>query len=68
MELLGHSMISTTLDVYAHVMPALQRDAADKMDTLLRPNSDRQGRGSTRGSQHAHTQDDDGPAGTPPAV
>jgi integrase len=46
MELLGHSMISTTLDVYAHVMPTLQRDAADKMDTLLR--------GGTRGSQQGN--------------
>jgi integrase len=35
MELLGHSMIGTTLDVYAHVMPALKREAADKMDAVL---------------------------------
>ncbi len=57
MELLGHSMINTTLDAYAHVMPALQRDAADKMDALLRPHDDDKGRGSTRGSQDGENED-----------
>lgn len=36
METLGHSQISLTMDTYSHVMPLLQRDAADKMDALLR--------------------------------
>lgn len=66
MELLGHSMISTTLDVYAHVMPALQRDAADKMDALLRSKNDRNGRGSTPGSQPAHGRDQNGSGEAPP--
>jgi integrase len=35
MELLGHSSISTTADIYSHVMPAMMRDVAAKMDTIL---------------------------------
>ncbi|MGA2513933.1 MAG: tyrosine-type recombinase/integrase [Candidatus Limnocylindrales bacterium] len=34
-EILGHSRISTTADVYAHVLPTLQKDAADRMGELL---------------------------------
>lgn len=35
MELLGHSQMRTTTDTYSHVMPALAREAADKLgDTL----------------------------------
>lgn len=34
-ERLGHSTISVTLDVYAHVLPYLQRQAAAKLDALL---------------------------------
>ncbi|MFW6074172.1 MAG: site-specific integrase [Chloroflexota bacterium] len=36
METLGHSQISLTLDTYSHVLPVLQRDAAERMDALLR--------------------------------
>ncbi len=32
---LGHSNIATTAAAYAHVLPALQREAAGKMDALL---------------------------------
>ena len=35
MENLGHSQISLTMDTYAHIMPTLQRDAADKMNAIL---------------------------------
>jgi len=35
METLGHSRISVTMDTYAHVLPALMRDAADAMDRSL---------------------------------
>ena len=35
MELLGHSQMRTTTDVYSHVMPALAREAADRMGTSL---------------------------------
>lgn len=35
METLGHSQISLTMNTYSHVMPVLQRDAAEKMDAIL---------------------------------
>ena len=35
METLGHSRIAVTLDTYTHVLPALQREAADAMDRAL---------------------------------
>lgn len=35
MELLGHSQMRTTTDVYSHVMPALAREAADQMGAAL---------------------------------
>jgi integrase len=36
MDTLGHTMIGTTLNLYTHVLPATQRDAADRMDDVLR--------------------------------
>jgi integrase len=36
MDVLGHSCISVTMDTNAHVMPELLREAADRMDALLR--------------------------------
>jgi integrase len=35
METLGHSAIAVTTNVYAHVMPAAQREAASRMNDLL---------------------------------
>jgi integrase len=35
-ELLGHSQIHTTADIYAHVRPRLQRDAIEAMGDALR--------------------------------
>jgi integrase len=35
METLGHSQVSLTLNTYSHVLPALQQDAAAKMDAIL---------------------------------
>jgi len=35
-ERLGHCQITLTLDAYSHVLPTLQKDAADKMDGLFR--------------------------------
>ena len=35
METLGHSQVSLTLNTYSHVLPALQEDAASKMDAIL---------------------------------
>jgi integrase len=34
-ELLGHSQLSTTADIYTHVLPALMADASTKMDLVL---------------------------------
>ena len=34
-ERLGHANIAMTLDTYSHVLPTMQREAADKMDRLL---------------------------------
>ena len=31
MEILGHAQISTTMNIYTHVAPELQRDAAERM-------------------------------------
>jgi integrase len=35
METLGHSQVSLTLNTYSHVLPALQRDAAVRMNAVL---------------------------------
>jgi integrase len=35
METLGHSQISLTLNTYSHVIPALGREAAERMDEVL---------------------------------
>ena len=32
---LGHSSISLTLDLYSHVLPATDQDAADRMAALI---------------------------------
>lgn len=34
-ERLGHANINITLEIYAHVLPGMQRDAADRMANLL---------------------------------
>ena len=35
MEILGHSQFSLTMDTYAHVMPSLEEEAAQRMDFVL---------------------------------
>jgi len=35
-EMLGHSTIAITLDIYSHLMPTIQEEAADKMGDFLR--------------------------------
>lgn len=35
MEMLGHSQISLTMNTYTHVLPTMQRDAADLMGKFL---------------------------------
>ena len=34
-EMLGHSTVSITLDIYAHVLPDMQQDAATTIQRLL---------------------------------
>jgi integrase len=34
-EMLGHTRISTTLDLYSHVTPTMQQQATDAMESLL---------------------------------
>ena len=34
-EMLGHTKISTTLDLYSHVTPTMQRQAVDAFDVIL---------------------------------
>ncbi len=36
-ERLGHSQISITLDIYSHVLPSMQTDAASRLDAMLVP-------------------------------
>jgi integrase len=35
MDILGHSQIAVTMDIYSHVVPAMQDDAAGRMDDAL---------------------------------
>lgn len=35
MDLLGHSQIGLTMNLYSHVIPALRREAADRMEAAL---------------------------------
>jgi integrase len=41
-DLLGHSEIRVTMDLYSHVAPVMQREAADQMEALLATASPRQ--------------------------
>lgn len=34
-DILGHSQISTTADLYTHVLPSLRKEAIDLMDSIL---------------------------------
>jgi integrase len=40
-ERLGHSQISITLDTYSHVLPTMQRDAANKLETMFRAGAEK---------------------------
>jgi integrase len=35
-EKLGHSQISTTIDLYSQVTPRMQREAAETLDAMLK--------------------------------
>ena len=34
-EMLGHSQVSITLDLYSHVTPTMQREATEALDAVL---------------------------------
>jgi integrase len=34
-ERLGHSKVGITLDLYSHVLPGMQKDAAERVDGAL---------------------------------
>jgi len=34
-EMLGHTQISMTMDIYSHVLPSMQQDAVSKLNNLL---------------------------------
>ncbi len=34
-EILGHSQISMTMDIYSHVLPTMQQEAIGKLNTVL---------------------------------
>jgi len=36
METLGHSQIGLTMNTYSHVLPELQREAAERMNSVLK--------------------------------
>lgn len=57
MEMLGHSQIGVTMNIYSHVMPTQLAAAADAMSTAL-----------WGGGDDADDQDDDGSAGVPAKV
>ncbi len=35
MDILGHTQMSTTMDLYAHILPAAKREAANAMDATF---------------------------------
>jgi integrase len=35
MDILGHSQIAITMNIYSHVIPAIQQEAAGQMDAML---------------------------------
>jgi integrase len=40
-ERAGHASVSITLDVYSHLIPGMQEDAASRIDAALRSHLDR---------------------------
>jgi integrase len=44
-QILGHSQYSMTMNLYSHVIPALRRDAAKRMDALLATHTQLSGTG-----------------------
>jgi hypothetical protein len=56
-EMLGHSSVALTLDVYSHVLPHMQEDAARRMAALLDGGGDEEGdKRHTIGTQKLKTR------------
>lgn len=53
-ERLGHSTVGITLDIYSHVLPGIQEDAARKLDAVLQAAIDKR-RQISRGSKGVAT-------------
>ena len=45
-ELLGHTQISMTMDIYSHVLPGLQQDAMSKLNTVFKRSESGGGEGT----------------------
>ena len=39
-ERLGHASIGITLDIYSHVLPGIQEEAAEKFDRIFEPDNE----------------------------
>ena len=37
MEILGHSQIGVTMNLYPHVLPAMRKEVVGQMDAILTP-------------------------------
>src|SRR5829696_3969827 len=63
-ERLGHSKVGITLDLYSHVLPGMQADAAARVDEALRAAVERRGPktiGQQNGSKRAPHRPDEKP-------
>ncbi|MEP7189554.1 MAG: site-specific integrase, partial [Roseiflexaceae bacterium] len=58
MEILGHAQMSTTMDIYGHVLPSTQRAAATKLDALLGEATDSDEQAEHEGEEQP-TEDED---------
>ena len=59
-ELLGHSQISMTMDIYSHVLPTMQREAMDRLNQEFSLEGEEDGKGGNE-------EDDDDGGGAVPA-
>jgi integrase len=52
-EVLGHSQISMTMDIYSHVMPSMHQDAMDKLNEAIEENESEEDKSENDGSDDA---------------
>jgi integrase len=48
-EILGHSEISMTMDIYSHMLPTMQKDAMNRLNQAFMPGSEEEGEGKIDG-------------------